>query len=74
MYEIFPVLVFRRIKMAILLGLFSCFLGSNRVVAVEGNQREDDNVDGDHEAKSKCRKSAAIPVAYFPVGSNRSCL
>lgn len=29
-------------------------------------------VDGEEEAKSKSRKSAPIPMAYFPLGSNFS--
>lgn len=69
----FPVFLFHRIKMAILYGLFSCFLDSSRV-AVEGNPREAENINGDDEAKSNSRKSAEIPVAYFPVGSKHSCL
>ncbi|KVH95870.1 hypothetical protein Ccrd_002052 [Cynara cardunculus var. scolymus] len=60
-----------------------CFSALNKVVD-EGNEkvgneefgesRKAQNIDSDKEAKSKSRKSAAIPVAYFSVGSNFSRL
>ena len=64
--------------MAIVSSFFSCFSGSNKVVD-EGNNKinaakESHKVDGDQKVKNKSRKSAPIPVAYFPVGSNFSRL
>lgn len=64
--------------MVIISAFFSCFSASNKVVD-EGNEkvgasRKSHNVDGEHEAKSKSRISAPIPVAYFPIGSNFSRL
>lgn len=61
--------------MAIISGFFSCFSGANKVMD-EGNDknsasREVENIYGDHDAKvKKSIKSAPIPVAYFPIGSN----
>lgn len=64
--------------MAIISGFFGCFSSSSEVVDVANENiilsRKEHNVDGDREAKSKCRKSAPIPVAYFPIGSNFSRL
>lgn len=76
MYEKYSVSVFDIcLKMAIMLGFLNCFTGSSSKVAVEGAQKEADNINnGDHKEKSKSVSSAAIPVAYFPVGSNLSCL
>lgn len=65
--------------MAIILGFLGCFSSSNKVVD-DANEnvivsRKEHKVDSDdHEAKGKRRKSAPIPVAYFPIGSNFSRL
>ncbi|KAI3812258.1 hypothetical protein L1987_16965 [Smallanthus sonchifolius] len=39
-----------------------------------GPSRKAQKIDGNHEATSKERKGAPIPVAYFPIGSNFSRL
>lgn len=57
--------------MAVMLGLFSCFSGSSKV-AVEGKQTE--ALAHNKPKKSETRKTAPIPVAYFPIGSNLSRL
>lgn len=71
MYETFSAFLFRTIKMAIVCGLFSCISGSSKV---EVEDSEAHKGDGDNQTKNKSRKGAEIPVTYFPVNSNRSCL
>lgn len=59
---------------------FSCFSGAANKVMDEGNDKNSasrklQNVDEDHKTKViKSRKTAPIPVAHFPIGSNFSRL
>lgn len=59
-----------------MLGFLGFFSSSSKVTDDENENvimsRKEHKVDGDHEAKGKCRKSTSIPIAYF--GSNYSRL